>query len=271
MAIENRIETIESSSVSWRAIFAGAFISMLCYSILMSLGIAIGSASLRGLIQGSNSGEALGVTSALWLVFSILISLFLGSYSAGRVSGLISMGVGRVQGVVIAALFFAVMLFQVGATIGSIGRGIGSTVGTLGGAAGDVSKNPKVQETIRNALGGLNLKSSPETVAQVLATRLLNGDQAGARDYLASQTGLSRVQADQKIQTFKTDLQNTLKNIGGTTAQVVSIASWTLFGSLILGSIASMLGGASGASVNISRTLGSARPDQRSIRGSKVA
>jgi hypothetical protein len=243
----------EHSTINWRAIFAGVFISLLSYSVLISLGLAVGGTTLRGIIQGNDAGQTFGIGSGIWLIVSALISLFIGSYSAGKSSGLISTRVGRTQGVVITAIFFGIMLSQVGSTIGFLGKGLGSTLGVMGGAAGDLSKNPQVQETIRASLNGLNLKSSPETVARGVTTRLLQGDDQGAKNYLAQQAGISSNEADRRIQEFKGNAQDTLRDIGGATAKVVAIAGWALFSSLILGTLFGSLVGGAGALANLHR------------------
>jgi len=266
--IPNRV-SIENSSISWRQIFAGTFISLLSYLTLMSLGIAIGSSTLRGLIQGTGEGGGLGIGSAIWLLLSILISVYIGSYVASRTSGLIPIRVGRTQGAVVTALFFGFFLFLVGSTLTVVGKSIGITAGALGGAAGDLSKNPQVQQTLRNALQGLNLRSSPEVVAQGLATRLLGGDQTGARDYLARQAGLSPTEATRRIDQFTRDLETTLRSVGGTTAQVISMTGWTLFGALVLGTLAGVLGGGTGANATLAEMA--PRIDRGAQRGPKAA
>ncbi|MEW6055301.1 MAG: hypothetical protein AB1540_01695 [Bdellovibrionota bacterium] len=250
------VTAVQHSSINWRAIFAGTFVSLLVYSTLMALGVAIAGATLVGVINAEEGGTALSIGSGVWLIVSALVSLFVGSYLAGRVGGLIHTRIGTVQGLVISSLFFAFLLSQVGAGIGGLGRGVGSTIGALGGAAGDLSKNPQVQDTIERSLGDLNLKSPPDQVIQGVATRLLRGDETGARDYLARQAGLSPTEAQQRIDTFKNDFQNTAKDVGATAARVVSVAGWTLFGSLLLGSLFAALGGGAGARRNLNRPLG---------------
>src|SRR4051794_16198058 len=99
-------EATRQSSISWRAIFAGTFASLLFFAILTSLGLAIGGANLKSLIQGTQGGQGLRIGSMVWMVLSILISLSLGSYMSGRAAGMVSKTIGRIQGCVITALFF---------------------------------------------------------------------------------------------------------------------------------------------------------------------
>lgn len=261
--------TLERSSINWRAIFAGFFISLMVYMILTSLGLAIGGSTLKGVVQGQGGGTGLSIGSGIWLVVSVFLSLFTGSYLAGRVSGLVTGRIGGTQGVVIAALFFAFMLSQVGALVGALGNGLGSVIGAAGSAASGASNNPQVQSVIQDRLGDLNLKSPPDQVAQGLGTRLIRGDTIGARNYLASQAGISRAEADRRLNQLKTDFQSKMKEVGASTAKAVSIAGWTLFGVFALGTGFSVLGGSAGARGNLSRPVSAS--DQRRMTGTRAA
>lgn len=106
-------------------------------------------------------------------------------------------------------------------------------------------------------------------VAQGLATRLLRGDQAGAISYLANQGGLSRTEATQRIQGFSRDLQNTLRSVGDTTAQAISVTGWTLFVALMLGTISGVLGGGAGAEANLLQP--SSLSDRKALGRTKAA
>ena len=266
---DSSYSSLEHSSISWRAIFAGAFISLLAYLTLTSLGVAIGGASLRGVIAGGEGGQALGIGSGIWLVVTALISLYFGSYMASRVSGLITSRIGSVQGLVITSLFFGFLAMQIGAGLGAIGSGLGSVAGKAGGAASDLAQSPQAQSVVQKSLGDLNLKSSPTDVAQGLATRLAQGDEDGAKAYLANQAGISNAEADRRIAQARTELQSTARDVGTTAAKVTSIAGWTMFGMLFLGSIASLLGGGAGARANLKRPV--SEGDVRNIEKSKAA
>jgi hypothetical protein len=177
--------------------------------------------------------------------------------------------VGGVQGFVVAALFFAFMISQVGALVGSVGSGLGNVIGSAGSAASSASNNPQVQAVIQDRLGDLNLKSPPDQVAQGLGSRLVRGDTIGARNYLASQAGISRAEADRRINQFKTDFQAKMKDVGTAAAKAVSIAGWTLFGVFTLGTLFSVLGGAAGASRNLSVPVSDS--DRRKVTGTRAA
>src|SRR5688572_9468723 len=126
---------VAGSSVRWGGIFAGVFTAVLAYLILMALGLAIVGGKAHGAVLQDGGLGGLGVGTAIWLVLGTLIALFLGGYAAGRVSGLVATRVARIEGVVVAALFFVLLTMQVGSLVGMIGSGMGRMVGAVGGAA----------------------------------------------------------------------------------------------------------------------------------------
>ncbi len=257
------------STIKWRAVFAGVFVGLLSYMIFMSLGLALGGANLDNLIRGDTSGGGFGIGAGIWIVVSVLFSLFIGSYAAGRVSGLISNRVGRTQGVVITALFFAFVLSQVGSAIGTLGRGIGNAAGALGGAAGDLSQNAQVQDLVDDAIGDLNLKSSPEVVAKGVASRLIRGNPDSAVNYLSRQAGISPNEARTRLDSLRQDVDRTLTDAGMRAANVIQAAGWTLFGALVLGMLAGAFGGGLGAQANLRHPLD--RSDRKAIDKRRAA
>jgi len=242
---------VARSSVRWGSIFAGAFVALLSYLILMALGLAIGGHTLSGAIGGDVGFQALGIGAAVWLVLATLVSLFLGGYGSGRVSGIISTRVGRTQGAVLASIFFLVLTMQAGGALGTIGAGVGNVIGAAGRAAPDVAQDERVQQTIQQAMGDLDLRSPPDQVAQGLAIRLLQGDTQGARNYLAAEAGISQQEAQVRIDQFRTDAEAALADAGETAAQVMQAAGWTLFFTFLLGGAAAVGGGHVGTRRNL--------------------
>lgn len=248
-------QIIKHREISWRGIFTGTLISLLIYLIMMAIVIPIGGSTLQSVLGGTGGGRAFGIGSAIWMVLSVLVSLFVGGYLAARVSGPTPMLMGGTEGLVIAALFFGLLFTGIGSTIGAVGSGLGASIGSIGSVAQDVASNERVQSVVRNALGGMNLQSPPQQVAQGLATRLLQGDQQGAVNYLAQQAGITPDEASQRISTLGAQVQATAKSIGLATGRVIVAIGWTIFLSMFLGSICSVAGGVIGALVSLSSPI----------------
>ena len=118
---------------------------------------------------------------------------------------------------------------------------------------GGVRVDP-VQQVVEGSIGGLDLRSSPETVAQGLATRLLRGDEASATNYLAYQAGITPAEASDRVVSFRQDVQNTIRNAGIQASRAMRFLGWTIFGATLIGAFLAMWGGMIGARVQIGET-----------------
>ena len=249
-ARENVLEHVQGSLISWKSIFAGLIVAVIAHLALSALGAGIGGASASSsLADGGNaSGAAAG--TGIWIGIAALLALFIGSYFATRTSPFITARVGAAQGLIIAAMFFAFLIYGAGMTVGAAGKGLGSMASAVGKGAGDISSSPAVQSTISKALGGANLKSDPSVVAQNLTSMMIRGDNDGAKNYLVYQTGMSRAEIDSKITTMKAEFDQKARDAGVAAAKGVSAAGWSLFIVLVLGAAASIFGGGLGSRAN---------------------
>lgn len=135
-------------------------------------------------------------------------------------------------------------------TLGTAGRAVGSVVGTAGSGIASASSSPQVQDVIDQALEGLNLKSEPKVVIEGVVVRLLQGDTARARDFLARQSGMSPAEAEARINAIREQLSETLAEVGDQTARTLSTAAWIFFGLMAFGALCAMFGGRLGARAN---------------------
>jgi hypothetical protein len=242
--------------VSWRSVVAGLLVSLLCLAVLSSLGLAFGGISL---MNNDTTAARAGVATGVWFLISALISLFAGSYFAARISKFHTNRIGSAQGVVIASLFFGLFLWQTMSAIGWAGRMAGSAVGgaanMVGQGASQASQSPMVRNIVENAVGDLNLKSSPETVISGVASRLIQGDREGAKNYLARQAGITPAEADRRIAQVNTQIQNAMNQAAESGAKAMQGAGWSLFFTLVLGTAAAIGGGALGSRANLRKPL----------------
>src|SRR4051812_16245228 len=72
--------------ISWRSIIAGVFVSFLSFVILSSLGLAVGGMALHEVVDKGNSAQGFGIGAGVWLIVTVLISLFIGGYFAANIS-----------------------------------------------------------------------------------------------------------------------------------------------------------------------------------------
>jgi hypothetical protein len=256
--LETEFET-NHPLMSWRSIVAGLLISFFTLTGLIGLGLAFGGISL----DEDTSARSVGVFTGVWFIASALISLFVGSYFAARVSKFRTGRIGSAQGLVIAALFLGFFLYQTVAAISSAGSAAGSLIGRsasmIGQGAQRVSQNETLMNSLSNmtedALGDLNLRSEPQVVAQGLAQRLFRGDTEGAKNYLSRQAGITPTEADARIAQMKATVDRTLDDAKTSAATALRSTGWSLFLLVVLGALSAVAGGGLGSVANFRRPL----------------
>ena len=240
--------------ISFRSIVAGLLIAFFTLTGLVGLGLAFGG---MGLEDGS-SFRAAGIFTGVWFIASSLISIFVGSYFAARISKYRTARIGSAQGLVIAALFLGFFLYQVLMAIGSAGSFAGAVVGKAANAVGTsvstVTQNPALAGGISNmtedALGDLNLRSRPQVVASGLMNRLVRGDMVGAKNYLAREANITPADADARISAIETKVNKALTDTREGAAVALRSTGISLFVMVLLGAFAAIGGGAWGCSAN---------------------
>jgi hypothetical protein len=241
--------------VSWRAIVAGLLIALLSLAILVSLGMAVGGIGLGGGTTAQNAGLFTG----LWFIVSALISLFLGSYFAARVSKFHTNRVGSAQGLVIASIFFGLFLWQTFSAVTWAGNTATGAVTSVAQGAQQAAGSPVVgnvaNNVVEDAVADLQLKVDPQTAVTGIATRLVQGDVDGAKAYLARVSNLSQQEVDQRIDQVQAKLSATMKKAANTAATALQATGWSLFALLVLGSLAAVGGGALGSRANWRKPL----------------
>ncbi len=252
---DGRTLSVVHSAINWRAIFAGLFTAFIVYIGLMCLGLGIGGSSLHDVVNNNDSARDLGFGAALWTIAAAIIALYSGGHVSGRVAGMVSTRVGRIQGLVIASLFFIAMFTQVGLVLGALGGGINTALSSVGGTA----VNSTVGQTvIEDALADLNLKSAPGDVVKGVATRLMAGNEQGALRYLANQAGISEEEARSRMESFRAQFTSAVQQAGTAAARTLRSAGWTLFFAVLLGAIAGMAGGGVAANYNLREPISAA-------------
>lgn len=242
-------------TVRWPAIFAGALVAFVAYTLLVALGT--GAAGSLGVL-------APPWISGLWLVLVVASALFAGSFVAGRMGGFVPVRVGRTNGLVAAAVFFAFLFSPAGALVRSFGLGMGKVAFSL--SADSESASVAAQEMMSDGLVDLNLKTAPDVVVRGLQARFERGDLAGARSYLAKQAGITRAEAKNRVEALQAQVQPLVESERGAAHSAATSAAWTLFFALAIGVAAAWAGGGWGAAANLRAPLSSL--DQRYLHAS---
>ncbi|GJG87384.1 hypothetical protein tb265_25650 [Gemmatimonadetes bacterium T265] len=113
--------------LSWGAVFAGLAIATALQIVLTLFGLAFGLGSYN-----PGGEKALGIGTGIWAILSLLIALFLGGTTTGRLAGRLT----RTDGFLHGALLWALSTLL---TVYLLSRGIGAVVGTTFGIVGRVA------------------------------------------------------------------------------------------------------------------------------------
>lgn len=239
-------------ALSWRSVLAGFLVSFFVFGILLSLGVALGGVSLTdgASLRGS------GIASGIWMLVSVLLSLFAGSYFASRVSNFVSPWVGMAQGAVLCALFVGALLWQFATLATWVTR-------TAGGAATSAVQGalPAAQqaasgldiglnEIIEDNLSGVQFKGEPTTIITGVASRLVRGNTESAKAYLARNSNLSVSEVNTRIDQAQVQLRETGDRAREAAAGAMQATGWTLFATMVLGLIVSSIAGMLGTTAN---------------------
>lgn len=243
--LENDIGTMHPL-ISWRSVLAGLLIAFLTMTGLFGLALAFGviNISATGL-----DGE--GIFPGVWFLVSALISIFIGSYFAARVSKFQTGRIGSAQGLVIAAIFLSfifVRTFSPGMTF------LAANSGALRLEDQQVVMNPVLQ-IVEESIVNLNLRSGLNVAAKGVATRLVRGDKENAGKYLRIESGISPEVANAYIVQMKPTVDKTIDGARSLIEDSVRDTGWALFLLVILSSLSSVLGGALGSVANFRNPL----------------
>jgi hypothetical protein len=127
--------------ICWRSIFTGFFVTVLVYLILTAFGAGIGGFRAAHIIDRSENGSGLFTGAAVWLGLASVVSLFVGSYFATRISTTPNRKIGGAHGVVISAIFFLYLMYGAGNMLGSLTQITGNLV------AANTMGSPLVSDT----------------------------------------------------------------------------------------------------------------------------
>jgi hypothetical protein len=132
--------------ISWGAIFAGCFISLVAYLVLSVLGTAIGASAIDPL-GDANPLSGFGKGTGIWLGVTTLVSILIGAFIAGRSAP----GQGGLHGVLSWSLTTLITTYLVaslasgiaGAATGAVGKGLSLAGDGVAAAAPHIASGVK--------------------------------------------------------------------------------------------------------------------------------
>ncbi len=176
-------EPMESTAgfrLSWGAVFAGLVVAIALQLTLTLLGAAIGFSAWQ---PGESTG-ALGAGAAIWAIVSVLLSLFIGGRTTGRLAGILTRTDGILHGILLWALSTIVAVWLLASGVSALAGGATSLVGNVLGvgaqAASQVAGGAAASRSGRAAASDLG--ESAESLVQANRQRAESlADTLGAR------------------------------------------------------------------------------------------
>jgi hypothetical protein len=272
--------------VSWGAIFAGLFVTMVIQLMLSLLGAAIGAASINP-AQGQTPGKGLALGSGIWLLASGLISVWVGACVSGRLSGGPRRADGMLHGIVTWSVSTLTMVLLLATATGAIVGGTSVLVKNvmassqnLGQSQAGQTAMTSIGDQIRNAFpqAGALLPPTGRTEGQQVPGNLTalaqqDSDLATALTRLESKGGISQApqerdqvvmlltskhnlsqqdastlvtQWDQQYQNLQAQAGQTARQAGQVAAEGISQGALWAFIALALGLVFAAWGGWAG-------------------------
>lgn len=256
-------------NLSWSAIFGGVVAALGIWALLYAFGLAVGLSAINP--NDPSSAKGSGIFGGVWGVFVPLVALFVGGGIAGRGAGLINRGGGAIHGLVVWGVTTLFGAFLVGnlimSTIGGlaqVGAGAvksgGALLGQQGGSAAKAF-GLDANDALNPINQRLRVEGKPEVTSDQLqaatkdvvqsSVRTGNLDRETLVSAITRETRLSRQDAEELAGRINSQFENAARTVQTGALQAADTtgkAFWGVFGALLLGLIASIVGGMVGVS-----------------------
>ena len=213
--------------ISWPAVFGGLIITLAVQLLLTVLGISIG-ATVSNPMNQQNIAQGIGIAAGIWFIVVTVVSMFFGSWAAGRMSGLTRSAEGALNGLVIWGAATLLTVYLLSSTVGSVLSGTARLASAALPAASQPASAPNTEQ------GGIG------SSLQDAANGSLNSIRQEAQNMIQNNAP-GTAGANQKAQA-----EQSMRQAGQTAAKGVTVAGWWSFIVLLLGAFAAAWGGSRG-------------------------
>ncbi|MFC0387594.1 hypothetical protein [Muricoccus vinaceus] len=270
------------SRISWGAVIAGAVVALTIGLMLNALGAGIGATTVDAAARDTPSASSFGIGAAIWVLVSNLIGLAVGGYVAARLSGTSDNTDGTLHGLAVWGTTFLISAVLLGnlvsgiastaasgasSLVSSVASGAGSAVSAVGQQAANRTSTSTLQnaaqglvDRVQGALSGGGAPASMTSdqrkaeIATLVTRRVTDGQLSApdrdrlnglvAAEYnLSPQDAQARVQqAEQQATQAARQAEEKARSAADAAASGAAKAAFAVFGIMLLGAIASVLG-----------------------------
>jgi len=248
------------AAISFRAIFAGWLAATGIAVLLYVGGLAMGFSAFNAW-NASASIKGIGIGTAIWIVLSWVVSLWLGGMFASWCAAHDDRTIGTLHGVTVWGLSVTAAILWIAMTIGSPmhhgGAPMRADVHASQGTEMPASPTPDTQEwmgdgslAVLQANIQARLTSHDRATADQIVAALLSGRENAAANLFAASNQTSTANGASIVAAIAADTQAAqldAKRRADRIAHDAAMALWIVFASLLLSLIAATLGGWVGA------------------------
>jgi hypothetical protein len=147
--------------VRWGPIIAGLVIAMSTQLVLSALGVAIGASSIGDSGAPRTEAGGVGVGIGIWSIVSLLISLFVGGWTAARTAGRMNRNTALLNGAILWASTLALSAWL-------LSSGVSGAFGVAASNAGSVINQVRqaAPTATNNVISGQQAPPVPNITAQ---------------------------------------------------------------------------------------------------------
>jgi hypothetical protein len=153
---------IPFEKISWAPIFAGVLVTTITQMLLSLLGLGIGLATIDPLRE-YNPADGLGMGTLIWWSVTMLISLFFGGLTTGRMYQAKSKMYLTWHGFLTWCAFAVFSFFMLTTSVGKLISGTGNIINTILTTGASVTKNNNALDISRITRDARNLFVTPST------------------------------------------------------------------------------------------------------------
>jgi hypothetical protein len=277
--------------ISWGAIFGGVILAVVLQLLMSTLGAGIGLGTVNVNAGTTPDAGNLGIGAGVWWVISSCIALLFGGYAAAWLAGIERRFDGVLHGLITWGLATLLTIYLLTSAIGGVIGGSFSALGSVTSAAGSgisdaarpLAQSAGVTPDVVQSQAQAFLQPSnpdpatmsPQDAQKEVAKNLVSYGKGGA-DAPAAKERIIAIMAAQmkishddaakrfddaqaKLQQSKDQAVQTGKNAADTTASAVSKSAFAAFAVLLLGALASAIGGSLAVQRRVQAAIHTAR------------
>jgi hypothetical protein len=264
------------SGISWGAVLAGGILAVAVAVTLNILGAGFAAMAVDAVGRDTPDAATMSLGAVSWMVIVYTLALFVGGYTAARLSGTFSDTDGVLHGLSVWAVVLIVTALIMGNAVMGVASGVAQLTGRIAGGAATIvssaaeriapTSSPeamleRVQRTLRGTglpPGQMTTEERGAEIASILGQRVQADaftpqDRERLNALVAAEFGITQEDAAQRVQQAEAEARQMLdqaearaREAADAAAQAAYLAAFSVFGTLMLGALGAVIGAGRG-------------------------